>query len=137
MYVCTSDAHWEKMYYVQWTSSQKYSFEKLRPFSFSWKGFTCLIDKSHYKSGYRRFSVRKGVFSNFVKFIRKHLCQGLSFNKDVKQVFSSEFCESSKNTFLNNTSGRLFLLVSGGKTLSLQSTFLIKFYQPEENHTVG
>ena len=56
---------------------------------------------------------KKGVLRNFTKFTGKHLCQSLFFNKvtDLRpacnfikketpaQVFSSEFCEISKNSF--------------------------------------
>ena len=51
----------------------------------------------------------KGVLRNFAKFTGKHLCQSLFFNKvaglslikkeALAQVFSSEFCEISMNTF--------------------------------------
>ena len=49
--------------------------------------------------------MKRGVFRNFAKFIGKHLCQGLFFNKrELKKrlcaLFSCEFCEISKNTFL-------------------------------------
>ena len=57
-----------------------------------------------------KYSVRKGVLRNFAKFTGKHLCQSLSFNKvvpynfikkeTVAQLFSCEFCEIFKNTFL-------------------------------------
>ena len=47
-----------------------------------------------------------GALRNFTKFAGKHLCQRLFFNKDsfikkesLTQMFSSEFCEISKNTF--------------------------------------
>ena len=43
---------------------------------------------------------KKGVLRNFAKFTGKHLCQKLFFNK---VVFSCEFCEISKNTFLYRT----------------------------------
>ena len=33
------------------------------------------------RSSHQRCSLRKGVFKNFVKFTRKHLCQSLFFNK--------------------------------------------------------
>ena len=60
---------------------------------------------------------KKGVLRNLAKFIGKHLCQslffnevaGLNFNKKetlaapLAQVFSCEFCEISKNTFLFRT----------------------------------
>ena len=54
---------------------------------------------------------KKGVLRNFTKFVGKHLCQSLSFNKvaglrpatllkkRLPQVFCCEFCEISKNTF--------------------------------------
>ena len=48
---------------------------------------------------------------NFTKFTGKHLCQSLFFNKEnflikilkktLAQVFSCEFCETFKNTFLH------------------------------------
>ena len=74
-------------------------------YSFSVKG----------RSSHRRCSVRKGVLRNFAKFTGKHLCQSLFFNKvaglrpqacnfikkeTLAQVFSCEFCEISKNSFL-------------------------------------
>ena len=55
--------------------------------------------------------MKKGVLKNFAKFTGKHLCQSLFFNKadseacnfikkeTLTQVFSCEFCVSSKNTF--------------------------------------
>ena len=49
---------------------------------------------------------KKCVLRNFAKFRGKHLCQSLFLNKGAGlrhealiQVFSSEFCEISKNTF--------------------------------------
>ena len=65
------------------------------------------------RSSHRRCSVGKGVLRNFTKFTGKHLCQSLYFNyfkiETLAQVFFCEFCEISKNTFLQNTSGRLLL----------------------------
>ena len=60
------------------------------------------------------------VLENLAKFTGKHLCRSLFLNKvlgqDLKlyqkrlpQVFSCEFCEISKITFLQNTSGQLLL----------------------------
>ena len=47
---------------------------------------------------------KKGVLGNFVKFTGKHLYQSLFFNKEaLAQVFSSEFCEISKNTVFYRT----------------------------------
>ena len=50
---------------------------------------------------------KKSVLRNFTKFIGKHLCQSLFFNKvagltpeaTLAQVFSCAFYEISKNTF--------------------------------------
>ena len=59
---------------------------------------------------------KKGVLGNFAKFIGKHLSQSLFINKvaglrpatllkkeALRQVFSYEFCEISKNTFFYRT----------------------------------
>ena len=66
------------------------------------------------RSSHQKCSLKKGVLENFAKFIGKHLCQGLFFNKveafnfikkeTLTQVFSCEFCEVFNNTFLQNTS---------------------------------
>ena len=78
-----------------------------------------------FKSSHRVCSLRKGVLRNFAKFARKHLRKSLtcayiclrpqdcnSIKKEaVAQVFYSEFCKFSKNTFLKITSGRLLLIV--------------------------
>ena len=59
---------------------------------------------------------KKGVLRNFAKFLRVSFLIKLqaSTSNFVKkeilaQVFSCEFCEISKTTFLQNTSGRLLL----------------------------
>ena len=64
------------------------------------------------RSSHRTWSVRKGVLKRFARFIGKLLCQRLFFNKVVgaacnfikkeslAQVFSYEFCEIFKSTFL-------------------------------------
>ena len=65
-------------------------------------------------------SVKKGILRNFTKFTGNNLRQSLFLNKvagrpatllkkRLPQVFSCEFCEISKNAFLQNTSGRLLL----------------------------
>ena len=57
----------------------------------------------------------KGVLRNFAKFTGKHLCQSLFFNKVAglwHRCFPCEFCEISKNNFLQDTSGRLLLNLS-------------------------
>ena len=58
---------------------------------------------------------KRGVLRNFTKFTGKHLCQSLFFNKvaglrpatllkkTLAQVFSCEYCEIYKNTFLQRT----------------------------------
>ena len=58
---------------------------------------------------------KKSNLRNFTKFTGKHLCQRLFFNKvaglacnfikkeSLAQVFSYEFCEISKNAFLQRT----------------------------------
>ena len=61
-----------------------------------------------------RCSVKKGVIRNFAKFTGKHLCQKLFFKKEsLAQVFSSEFCEISKNTFFTEhvwTTASVFIM---------------------------
>ena len=72
------------------------------------------------RSSHRRCSLREGVLRNFAKFTGKHQCQSLFFNKaagfrpvtllekDIPaQMFSCEFCEISKNTFLEKNPERL------------------------------
>ena len=72
------------------------------------------------RSSHRRWSVRKGVLRNFAKFTGKYLCRSLLFNnrpqctillrkETLAQVFSCEFCEISKHTFLQNTSKQRLL----------------------------
>ena len=49
---------------------------------------------------------KKDVLRNSTKFTGEHLCQNLFFNKvaeTLAQVFSCEFCQISKNTFLHKT----------------------------------
>ena len=43
---------------------------------------------------------KKGVFRNLTKFLGKHLCQGLFFNKVAG--LRLQFCEISKNTFFTD-----------------------------------
>ena len=53
------------------------------------------------RSSHQRCSTIKGVLRNFAKLTGKHLCQSLFLNKKetLAQMFSSEFCKISKNTF--------------------------------------
>ena len=74
-----------------------------------------------FRSSRRRCSVKKGVLKNFAKFTGKHLCQSLFLNKVagdacnfikkeiLAQVFSCEFSEIYKNTFLTEHLRRLLL----------------------------
>ena len=59
-----------------------------------------------WRSSHQRRSMKKNVLRNFAKFTGKHLCQSFFFKKvaglspqTLAQVFSCEFCETSKNTF--------------------------------------
>ena len=61
------------------------------------------VKGSFVRSSHQRCYLKVGVIKNFVKFTRKHLCQGLFFNlikkETLAQVFSCEFCEIFKNIF--------------------------------------
>ena len=72
----------------------------------------------NHRSSRPKVFCKKGVLKNFTKFTGKHLCQSLFFNKvagpcnfikkeTLAQVFSCEFCEISKNTFLHITTPRM------------------------------
>ena len=73
-----------------------------------------------FRSSHRRCSVKKGAFGNFAKFTRKHLCQGLFFNKVTglrpttlfkkrqwHRYFPVNFAKFLRTSFLQNTSRRL------------------------------
>ena len=66
-----------------------------------------LNTSSHCRSSRTEVCCKKGVFKDFAKFIGKHQCWSLSFNKVEKQtltlVFSCEFCENLKNNFFYRT----------------------------------
>ena len=76
----------------------------------------------------QRCSVKKVVLRNFAKVTGKRQYQSLFFNKacnfikkeTLAQVFSCEFCEISRNTFLHRT-----LLVAASAFLSLAQSMLI------------
>ena len=53
-----------------------------------------------YRCSHRRCSVRKGVLRNSSKFTGNHLKPETLLKETLVQVFSSEFCEISKNTSL-------------------------------------
>ena len=83
----------------------------------------CKVLKWTFQKQSREVFCKKGALRNFAKFTWKHLCQSLFLNKvagirllrkaikkeTLEQVFSCEYCEISKNTFLQNTSRRLLL----------------------------
>ena len=62
-----------------------------------------------YKSSHRRCSVKK-VFSEILQNSQENTCARDSF-LTLAQVFSCEFYKISKNTFLQNTTGRLLLTI--------------------------
>ena len=67
----------------------------------------------HIRSSHRRCSVKK-LFSEILQNSQENTYARVSFlikvkKKTLAQVFSCEFCAISKNTFLQNTSGRLLL----------------------------
>ena len=60
-----------------------------------------------FRSSRRRCSVRKGVLRNFAKFTGKHL---------KKRCFAVHFAKFLRIPFLENTSGRLLLVIMEGAT---------------------
>ena len=77
-----------------------------------------------YRSNRRRCSVTKDVYKNFAKFAGKHVCQSLFFNKVAglrpsillkkrlwHKCFPVNFAKFLRTLFLQNTSGRLLLIV--------------------------
>ena len=75
--------------------------------------------------------MENGILKNFAKFTGKHLCRSLLLIKLQGPTFSCEFCEIYKNTFLQNTSGWLFLntdilywITSKSPELALHQTFI-------------
>ena len=61
------------------------------------------------RSSHRRFSIKKGVLTNFSKFTGKHLCQSLFFKRFYDRFFPVNFSKSVGPLFLQNTFGRLLL----------------------------
>ena len=76
-----------------------------------------------FRSSHQRCFIKKAVPKNFDIFIRKHLCwdlilikvQDLSsapLSKEIlTQLFSCDYCESFKNTYLKNICERLLLFI--------------------------
>ena len=85
--------------------------------------FICYITEPQPdRSSHQRCFVRKSVLRNFAKFTGKHLCQGLFFNKHLRpqpatllkkrlwhSCFLVNFAKFLRTSFLQKTSGRLFL----------------------------
>ena len=76
-------------------------------------------------------SVQKGVLE-IPQNLQEHICARVSFliklqakREILAQVFSCEFCEIPKNTFLQNTSTRLLLFIVGIATIELISLMAI------------
>ena len=93
------------------------------------------IPSKYYRSSLQRCSIRKGALRNFAKFTGKHLCQSLFFNKVAglrpatllkkrhwNSCFPVNFLKFLRTPFLQNTSGRLLLILqnSGRKTFTWQ-----------------
>ena len=87
---------------------------------FSFGGWLNHVWNWNFRSSHQRCSVRKGVLRNFTKFIGKHLCQSLIFNKVGglrptallkkrlrHRYFPADFVEFPRTPILQNTSGRL------------------------------
>ena len=69
------------------------------------------------RSRHWRCFVKKGVLRYFAKFIGKHLCLSLFFNKVADLSVFHEFCEISKNTvFFRTPLGDCFCLKLKGFT---------------------
>ena len=80
------------------------------------------------RSSHRRCSLRKGIFRTFAKFTIRQLCQGLFFKS---QVFSF-----LQNTFLQDTSGGLFLYLQYFGKLKKQNFLQMLLQTPTEHqHT--
>ena len=81
-----------------------------------------------------------GVLSNFTKFLVKHLCQSLFLQASASEKRDPEtdvFMRNLWNIFFTEHLWATASVIMSRQNLSLQSAFLIKLYQPEENPTVG
>ena len=93
------------------------------------------------RSSHQRCSIKKGVLRNFKKFTGKYLCQSLFFNKAAglrpqavhvnkkrlwHRCFSVNFAKFLRTPFLQNTSGRLLLLIN---RLSFPGTYFCVFWK--------
>ena len=88
----------------------------------SWRSTEFLIHVYKIQKQPSEVVYKKGVPENFTKFIGKHLCQSLFFNKGVclkpatslkkilwHRYFPANFAKFQRTPFLQNTSGRLLL----------------------------
>ena len=77
-----------------------------------------------FRSSHQSCSVKKGVLKNLVKFIGKHLCWSLFYNKVAglrpatllkerlqHRCFPEIFAKFLRTSFSQNTSGRLLLII--------------------------
>ena len=87
------------------------------------------------------------VFLEISQNSQEYTCTRVSFliklqasaseKRDSSTMFLCEFCEVSKDTFFTEHLWVTTSVIMRTQNLSLQSTFRIKLYQPEENPTVG
>ena len=69
-------------------------------------------DFSEIRTSHRRCSIEKVALKKFTKFIGKHLCQSLFFNKVAglrHRCFPVDFANFLRTPYLQKTSGRLLL----------------------------
>ena len=100
------------------------------------KSFLRKIKKSNRSSRPEVFC-EKGVLRNFAKFTRKHLCQRFFLKKStasnlikketLAQVFSCDFCEISKNTFVTEHLRWLLLIKQSRWQLIRQLFYKVSF----------
>ena len=103
---------------------------KIRPFSFWWKGYSYLKDKSHYRKSQRRCSERRGVLRNFAGIFFLLNCSLQPMKREtLAQVFWCEICEVSKNTFFTeqNASGWLLLSLWKDRSFYCKVPFSLSF----------
>ena len=87
-YLCFPDelyqlcVHWIIIYYLEQVPDHSAFLSKEN-------NFLCLLSS---KAVVQRCSVKKGVLRNFTKFIGKHLCQRIFFNKAVGLRPGACFC---------------------------------------------
>ena len=108
--------YWAIKYSEPFQTSKMELFVKI----FTSKETTYLLRR--FRSSHRRYSVKKGVLRNFAKFIGKHLCKSLFFNKVAslrpatslkkrlwKRCFPVNFAKFLRTPFLQYASRRLLL----------------------------